>query len=136
MFPVVQYFCETWFYVWREEHKTLRRICNVNKNEHEEWKKVHNDELQTLYRSSNVVRLIKYRALRWARHVDRLYRRGVFDILIREFTGIFQPVLEFWYLVIFSDNFSLESRQRLKEIFAFKGSPLNWIDELTSLSAN
>ena len=30
------------------------------------------DELHTLYRSSNTVKVINYRMLRWAGHVDRI----------------------------------------------------------------
>jgi hypothetical protein len=34
-----------------------------------EWRKRHNDELCNLYSSPNIVRVIKSRRMRWARHV-------------------------------------------------------------------
>jgi hypothetical protein len=33
---------------------------------------LHHEELHSLYRSPNIVREIKYRRLRWARHVSRM----------------------------------------------------------------
>jgi hypothetical protein len=36
-----------------------------------EWKKLHNEELYVLYSSSNIIRMIKSRRLRWAGHVAR-----------------------------------------------------------------
>jgi hypothetical protein len=33
-----------------------------------EWRKLHNEELNDLYSSSNIVRLIKSRGMRWAGH--------------------------------------------------------------------
>jgi hypothetical protein len=35
----------------------------------EEWSKLHNEELNDLYSSSNIVRVIKSRKMRWAGHV-------------------------------------------------------------------
>ena len=36
-----------------------------------EWRKLHNEELNDLYSSSNIVRVIKSRRMRWAGHVAR-----------------------------------------------------------------
>jgi hypothetical protein len=36
-----------------------------------EWGRLHNEELHSLYRSSNIVRVIKSRRLRWAGHLAR-----------------------------------------------------------------
>jgi hypothetical protein len=33
------------------------------------WRKLHNDELHSLYSSPNIVRVIKSRRMKWARHV-------------------------------------------------------------------
>jgi len=37
-----------------------------------EWKKLHNEELDDLYVSPNIVRAIKSRRMRWAGHVARM----------------------------------------------------------------
>ena len=50
----------------------------------EEWgKKIHNEELNDLYSSPNIVRVMKSRGMRWAGHVARLgERRGVYRVLV------------------------------------------------------
>ena len=49
---------------------------------------VHNEELHSLYRSPNIVRVIKSRRLRWAGHVTRMEEgRSVFKILTGKPTG-------------------------------------------------
>ena len=37
-----------------------------------EWRKLHNEELNDLYCSPNIVRGIKWRRMRWAGHVARM----------------------------------------------------------------
>ena len=37
-----------------------------------EWRRVHNKELNDLYSSPNIVRVIKSRRMRWAGHVARM----------------------------------------------------------------
>ena len=39
------------------------------KDEDGEWRRLHNEQLHSLYRSPNIVRVIKSRRLRWAGHV-------------------------------------------------------------------
>jgi hypothetical protein len=39
-------------------------------------KKLHNEELNNLYSSSNFIRVIKSRIMRWAGYVARMERRG------------------------------------------------------------
>jgi hypothetical protein len=48
----------------------LRRIF-VSKREEVtgEWRKVHNEELNDLYCSPNIVRVVKWKRMKWARHV-------------------------------------------------------------------
>ena len=69
--PVVLYGCETWSLALREkyrlrvfENKILRRIIGPKRDENVEWRRLHNEELLSLYRSPNIVRVIKSRRLR------------------------------------------------------------------------
>jgi hypothetical protein len=41
-----------------------------------EWRKLHNEKLHDLYYSPNIVRVIKYRRIRWAGHVARMGREA------------------------------------------------------------
>ena len=46
-----------------------------------EWRKLHNEELNDLYSSLNIVRLRKSRRMRWAGHVARMEEgRGVHKV--------------------------------------------------------
>jgi hypothetical protein len=56
----------------------LRRIFGPKRDEDVSWRKLHNDELHNLYSSSNIVRVIKSRRMRWARHVARMGEGEVF----------------------------------------------------------
>ena len=48
-----------------------------------EWRKLHNEELNDLYCSPNIVRVIKSRRMRWAGHVACMgERRGVYRVLV------------------------------------------------------
>jgi len=80
--PVVLYGCETWPLTLREErrlrvfeNRMLRRIFGPKRNEVTgEWRKLHNEELNDLYSSHNIVRVLKSRRMRWAGHVARMGR--------------------------------------------------------------
>ena len=37
-----------------------------------EWRKLHNEELNSLYSSPNIVRVVKPRRMRWAGHVTHM----------------------------------------------------------------
>ena len=50
------------------ENWILRQIFGPKSDENEEWRRLHNEELHSLYRSPNIVRVIKSRILRWAGH--------------------------------------------------------------------
>jgi hypothetical protein len=60
--------------------------CFDSKPKREEdgsWRKLHNDELHNLYSSQTIVRVIKSRKMRWARHVARMGEgRGVYRVLV------------------------------------------------------
>ena len=48
-----------------------------------EWRKLHNEELNDLYSSPNIVRVIKSKRMRWAGHVARMgEERGVYRVLV------------------------------------------------------
>ena len=48
-----------------------------------EWRKLHYDELNDMYVSASVIRVIKLRRMRWAGHVARMReRRGVYRVLV------------------------------------------------------
>jgi hypothetical protein len=61
----------------------LRRIFGPKREEDGSWRKLHNDELHSLYSSPNILRVIKSRRLRWARYVARTGEgRGVYRVLV------------------------------------------------------
>jgi hypothetical protein len=52
------------------------------------WRRLHNEELYSLYRSPSIVRVIKSRRLRWAGHVARMEEgRSTFKILTGTLAG-------------------------------------------------
>jgi hypothetical protein len=90
--PDVLYGCETWSL---EEHRlrvfenrVLRRIFGPKRKEDGSWRKLHNDELHSLYSSLNIVRVIKSRRMRWAGHEARMgEERGVYRVLVGRSEG-------------------------------------------------
>jgi hypothetical protein len=56
----------------------LRKVSGPKREEDGSRRKVYNDELQNLYSSPNIVRMIKSRRMRWARHVARMGRGEMF----------------------------------------------------------
>jgi len=57
------------------ENRVLRRIFGPKRDEVTgEWRKLHKEELNDLYSSSNIVRVIKSRRMRWAGHVAGTWR--------------------------------------------------------------
>ena len=66
------------------ENRALRRIFGPKRDEVTgEWRKLHNDELNDLYCSPNIVRVIKSRKMRWVGHVAHMQEgRGVYRVLV------------------------------------------------------
>jgi hypothetical protein len=61
----------------------LRRIFGPKREEDGAWRKLHNDEVHSLYSSPNIVRVIASRRLRWAGHLARMGEgRGVDRVLV------------------------------------------------------
>ena len=91
IFPLVLYGCETWSLTLREERKlrvfenmVLRRIFGPSRDEVTgEWRRLHNEELNDLYSSPNIMRVIKSRRMRWAGHMARMGEdRGIYRVLV------------------------------------------------------
>ena len=73
--PIVLYGCN----ILREEcrlmvfeNRILMWIFGAKRDENGEWRKLHNEEIHSLYRSPNIVRVIKSGRFRWAGHVARM----------------------------------------------------------------
>jgi hypothetical protein len=77
--PVVLYWCETWPLTLRGEHrlkvfenKVLRRISGPKRDEVVGgWRKLHDKELYNSYSVSNIIRVMRSRRMRWAKHAER-----------------------------------------------------------------
>jgi hypothetical protein len=82
---MVLYGYETWSLTLREEHRlrvfenrVLRKIYVFGSKRDEViggWRRLHYKELHNLYCSPSIIRMMKSRRLRWARHVARMGRR-------------------------------------------------------------
>jgi hypothetical protein len=93
MLPVVLYGCEIWSLAVREEHRlrvfenrVLRRIFGPQRNEVTgDGRKLHNEKLQNLYSSPNIIRIIKSRRMIWSGHVARMgEKRNAYGMLVGE----------------------------------------------------
>ena len=81
--PVVLYGCETWSLTLREEcrlsvlkNRILRLIkLRPKRDETGEWRRFHNEELHSFYRSPNIVRMIRSRRMRLVGRVARMEER-------------------------------------------------------------
>ena len=89
--PVVLYGSETRSLILREErrlrvfeNRVLRRVFESKRDEVTgEWRKLHNEELNDLYCSPNIVRATKSRGMGWVGHVARMEDRiGLYRVLV------------------------------------------------------
>jgi hypothetical protein len=87
--PVVLYGCGTWSLTVREEHnlrefenRVLRRIFGPKRGGvMGRWRKVPNEELHNLYSLPSIIRIIKWRKVRWVGHVTQLgEKRNVYRL--------------------------------------------------------
>jgi hypothetical protein len=61
------------------ENRVLRRIFGPKRDEVTgEWRRLHKEELNDLYSSQNIIRVIKSRRMRWAGHVARMGKREMY----------------------------------------------------------
>jgi hypothetical protein len=84
-------------------HRVLRRKSGPKRNEiTRELRKLHNEELDYLYSSSKIVKVIKSRRMRWAGHVARmgvmrgLYRGNMKERDELEDTGVDGRIILRW----------------------------------------
>ena len=77
LLPVILYVCETWTLTLREEkrltvfkNKVLRKIFGLKRDDQtDQWRRLHNGELNDLYGKSDIIRIVMSRRVRWAGHV-------------------------------------------------------------------
>ena len=95
----------------------IRQICGLKRND-EEWKRLHNEELHNLYHSTNMVRVIKSRRLRWSCHVARIEEDSSdFKILTGKPTGkILKYNYIFWLITVVPFKIDLKSFPREENI--------------------
>ena len=88
---VVLYGCETWLLILRDEHRlrmfenrVMGRIFGPKRKEvTRKWRKLHNEELNSLYSLPNIIQVIISRRMGWAGHVARLGEKiGVYRVLV------------------------------------------------------
>ena len=74
--------------LWVFEDRILRQIFGCKRDENGKWRRLHNEVIHSLYHSSNIVRVVKSRRLRWVGHIAWLEEvRSAFKTLTDKFTG-------------------------------------------------
>jgi hypothetical protein len=94
--PAVLYGCETLSHILREEgrlrvfeNRVLRKTFEPKEGKVTgEWRRLHNEERNDLYSSSNTCRVIESRIMRWAGHVVRMgKKRSACRVLMEKHEG-------------------------------------------------
>ena len=58
------------------ENRVLRKMFRPKRDEVTgEWRRVHSEEINGLYSSPNIIRVIKSKRMRWVGHVTRMGER-------------------------------------------------------------
>ena len=87
---VILYGCETWSLTLREERRlrvfdkrVLSRKYGPKRNEGtRKWEKIYNENLNDLFLSPNIIRVISSRRMRWTEHVACVGSRGVYMVVV------------------------------------------------------
>jgi hypothetical protein len=81
---------------------------------------LHNEELNDLYSSPNIILLIKLRRMGWAGHVECMEMRGAYRVLVRKSEGM-SPLGRPWHR--WEDNIKMD----LQEVGTWTGLIWLWI---------
>jgi len=75
--------------LWAFKYRVLRRIFGPKREEGTgDWRRLHNEELYNFYSSSNMIRVIMSRRMRWAGRVTRMGQaRNACNILLENLKG-------------------------------------------------
>ena len=123
------YGCETWSLTLREEsrlrvfeNRILRRLFGPKRDENGKWRRLHDEELHSLYCSPDRLRMNKSRRLRYPGHVVRMEEsRSVFKILMSKPTGK-TPLGRYTHR--WKDNIIMD----LKTVKDITVNTKNWVD--------
>jgi len=62
--------------IWREKRRLRDEVTG-------KWRQLHNEELNDLYSSPNIIPVILLRRMRWTGHVTSIReRRGIYRVLV------------------------------------------------------